>query len=59
MPILSTDLTDPDRATRAASWCKRNRIQYNLEFRGWPGATKYRFIFDNDQDLVLFSLKWT
>lgn len=59
MNNLSTEICDADRATNAASWCKRNKINYDLEFWGWPGATKYRFIFDNDQDLVLFSLKWT
>lgn len=58
MNTLSTYITDADRATRAAQWCKRHRITYNLEFLGWPSSTKYRFVFENDNDLVLFSLKW-
>jgi hypothetical protein len=58
MDNISTVLTDSEIATRAAQWCKRNRITYNLEFWGWPGSTKYRFVFENDNDLVLFSLKW-
>jgi hypothetical protein len=58
MNTLSTCIDNADQATRAAQWCKRNRITYNLEFWGWPGSTKYRFVFENDNDLVLFSLKW-
>lgn len=59
MSNLFTEICDADRATNAAYWCERNKINYDLEFWGWPCATKYRFIFDNDKDLVLFSLKWT
>jgi len=58
MNPLSTHITDAARATQAAQWCKRNRINYDLEYWGWPGATKYCFIFENDNDLMLFSLKW-
>lgn len=58
MSSLSTVITDADRATRAAKWCQRNRIEYDLEYWGWPSATRYRFKFMNDNDLVLFSLKW-
>lgn len=59
MHTLSTYISDPDQATLAATWCKRNRIDYDLEYWGWPRHTKYKFIFTNQQDLVLFSLKWT
>jgi hypothetical protein len=58
MTTLSTLIIDPDQATRAASWCKRRKIDYKLEFWGWPQNTKYKFIFNNDKDLVMFSLKW-
>lgn len=54
-----TEIDVPDHATSAAEWCKFNNIDYRLEFWGWPGSTRYRFIFENDHDLVLFSLKWT
>ena len=56
---MTTTLTDPIKATDAAEWCKYNKINYQLEYWGWPGSTKYRFVFDNENDLVLFSLKWT
>lgn len=59
MNKLSTFITSPDQATRAASWCKRHKIAYDLEYWGWPGQTKYKFIFEKDADLVMFSLKWT
>lgn len=52
------ELNDPEQATKAAQWCKRNKIKYNLEYWGWPGNTRYRFIFNNDKDLALFTLKW-
>ena len=52
------ELQNPNSATCAAQWCKRNRINYNLEYWGWPGKTKYRFVFDNDTDLMMFALKW-
>jgi hypothetical protein len=55
---MSIELINPDIATQAAKWCKRRHMNYKLEFWGWPGATRYKFIFDNDNDLVLFSLKW-
>lgn len=58
MESISLMLDDSERATRAAQWCKRNRINYNLEYWGWPGNTKYKFIFKDDQDLMMFSLKW-
>jgi len=58
MNSLSIVINDADQATRAAQWCKRNRITYNLEWQGWLSSTKYRFVFENDNDLVLFSLKW-
>lgn len=58
MNTLSTVIIDPDRATRAAKWCKRNRIKYDLEYWGWPSHTKYTFKFTNDNDMLLFSLKW-
>jgi hypothetical protein len=51
-------INDSDQATRAATWCKKNKITYDIEYWGWPGHTKYCFKFDNNQDLVLFSLKW-
>lgn len=51
-------IQDSEQATLAAQWCKRNRINYKIDFLGWPGHTKYRFKFDNDRDLVMFTLKW-
>lgn len=56
---MNVNIINPDVATRAAKWCKRNRINYHLEYWGWPGSKTYKFIFERDQDLVLFSLKWT
>jgi hypothetical protein len=58
MTNFSTILSDPSSATSAATWCKRRKIDYKLEFWGWPQNTKYKFIFNNDKDLVMFSLKW-
>jgi hypothetical protein len=55
---MNIEILDVDRATRAAQWCKRHRIDYKLEFRGWPGHTRYRFVFTDSQDLVNFTLKW-
>lgn len=52
-------IQDSSKATQAAQWCKRNRIKYDIDFLGWPGNTRYRFKFNNEKDLVLFSLKWT
>jgi hypothetical protein len=52
------ELTDSERATQAAQWCRRQRIPYELEYWGWPGNTRYRFIFSNSKHLTLFSLKW-
>lgn len=56
--MSNLEIHDPDRATRAAQWCKRMKIDYKLEFWGWPGATRYRFLFNSEQDLIMFSLKW-
>lgn len=58
MNNIFTILNDSETATRAATWCKRKKISYELEYWGWPGNTKYKFIFNNDKDLVMFSLKW-
>lgn len=55
---LTITLDDPNQATRAAQWCKRRRIDYSMEFWGWPGHTKYRFIFKQEDDMLIFSLKW-
>jgi hypothetical protein len=55
---MMIELTDTDRATRAAQWCKRLGIPYNLEFWGWPGKTRYRFIFPEQKHLALFTLRW-
>lgn len=51
-------INDSETATSAAIWCKKNKIDYNLEFWGWPGATKYRFVFNSERDLMMFSLRW-
>ena len=59
MNSISLVLDNSERATQAATWCKRNQIDYDLEYWGWPSHTKYKFIFASHQDLVLFSLKWT
>lgn len=58
MNEISTILKDSEIATRAATWCKRRKIDYKLEYWGWPQNTKYKFIFNSDEDLVMFSLKW-
>ena len=55
---MNITIHNADQATAAASWCKRNKIDYKLEFWGWPGATRYKFFFSNDEDMMLFSLKW-
>lgn len=55
---MNIELKDVDQATQAAEWCKRNRINYDLEYWGWPGNTRYRFIFGTEEDLVMFALKW-
>lgn len=51
-------IQDSSQATLAAQWCKRNGIKYDIDFLGWPGNTRYRFKFNNEKDLVIFSLKW-
>lgn len=56
--MINIELKDVDQATQAAEWCKRNRINYDLEYWGWPGNTRYRFIFGTEEDLVMFALKW-
>lgn len=58
MSELSIVINDAVRATQAAKWCKRNRINYDLEYWGWPGSKKYCFKFKTDNDLMIFSLKW-
>jgi hypothetical protein len=55
---MNITINNAMQALEAASWCKSNKIDYKLEYWGWPGSTKYKFIFDCDQDLILFSLKW-
>lgn len=55
---MLVQINESHRATDAALWCVANNIEYTLEYWGWPGATKYRFRFDNEQDGVNFSLKW-
>lgn len=51
-------INDPEVATQAAKWCKRNRIKYDIEYWGWPGKTNYKFIFNNNKQMMLFALKW-
>jgi len=58
LTTMNVELKEPELATRAATWCKRNKIDYKLEFWGWPVATRYKFFFNNDEDMMLFSLKW-
>jgi len=58
MEALSTTITDADSATKAAEWCQKHHIIYDIEYWGWPGSNKYKFIFTNNRDLMLFSLKW-
>lgn len=55
---MNVNLSDPAVATKAAKWCKRNRIKYRLEYWGWPGVKKYKFLFDSESDMIMFSLKW-
>lgn len=55
---MTINLHNPNLATAAAEWCKCNKIDYQLEFWGWPGSKVYKFVFNNHQDMVLFSLKW-
>ena len=55
---LAITLDNSDRATRAATWCKRRRIDYDMEYWGWPSKTQYRFIFKQENDMLIFSLKW-
>ena len=55
---LTTFINNTEVALEASSWCKYNDIDYNIEYWGWPGNTKYKFIFKNDQDLIMFTLKW-
>jgi len=47
-----------ETATAAAEWCKHNRIDYKIEYWGWPGSTIYKFCFNRDEDMMMFSLKW-
>ena len=54
----SVTIGDVDQATRAAKWCKRNRINYNMEYSGWPSKTIYKFCFTDEKHLMLFALKW-
>lgn len=56
---LYCELLVTDQATQAAEWCNNNRIDYDLQYWGWPGATKYRFIFNDESALAHFILKWT
>jgi len=51
-------IKDSLQATKAAQWCKRHHIKYKIDFLGWPGNTRYLFKFDDEKDLVLFSLMW-
>ena len=55
---MNITIHNADQATAAASWCKRNKIDYKLEFWGWPGKTRYRFIFPEQKHLALFTLRW-
>jgi len=55
---MDITINDATQALEAASWCKSNNIKYKLEYWGWPSNTRYKFIFDRNRDLVLFSLKW-
>jgi hypothetical protein len=55
---MHIELIDPDHATLAAQWCKRNYIPYKLEYWGWPGLKKYKFLFDTESDMMMFSLRW-
>lgn len=54
----SVTILDADQATQAAQWCKRNRIDYNIEYWGWPSNTRYKFYFSDEKNLMLFALKW-
>jgi len=58
MTKLAVTINNADRARQAAEWCRRHKIPYNLEFWGWPGSKIYKFVFDQQDDLVNFSLKW-
>lgn len=55
---MHIELTSTDQATLAAKWCKRNRIPYDLEYWGWPSKTRYRFVFNQEEHMMLFALKW-
>ena len=57
--IMKISISDVGRAVDAAEWCKRNKINYNLECHGWPGPTIYKFEFQKEFDMMIFSLKWT
>ena len=56
--FMSVELLETERATLAAQWCQWHKINYDLEYLGWPSNTRYRFIFDTEEDLVMFTLKW-
>lgn len=55
---LSVIIDDSHHPVEAAEWCAANNIYYDLEFWGWPASTKYKFLFNNEQDFIVFSLKW-
>ncbi len=55
---LQVTVKDSATAHQAAEWCQLNHIDYNIEYWGWPGSKIYKFVFENHQDLVNFSLKW-
>lgn len=56
MNVVQID--DYIQATAAAEWCQQSKIDYRLEFCGWQSHCKYKFFFDSQTDLVIFSLKW-
>lgn len=55
---MNINIVDPAVATAAAEWCASNNVEYKLEFWGWPGSTVYKFLFEKELDMIVFSLKW-
>lgn len=55
---LQVTVSESETATQAAEWCQHNRIDYDIEYWGWPGTTTYKFCLKRDADMIMFSLKW-